>query len=1474
LAQTTASVCAGDNVTLSVTNAGTSTVNWYDAATNGNLLFTGASFTTAPVSSVSYYAEITNGNCVSPSRTKATVTVSPRPSQPGLQASNVQVCAGSTATLRILTPQAGVTYNWYAAATGGNPVFTGTTFVTPAITQNTTYYAEAANTATSCTNNGGRVAASITINSLAAAPTLSATTIQVCNGGSVTISVTNPLAGQQYNWYTAATGGTPIFTGASFTASNLTANVSYFVEAATASGCVSATRTETTITVLPVPAAPTVLTPAGGITACAGSSATISIDNAQADLVYRWYGTATGGTPLFTGTSFTTPAITAATTYYVDATSAGNCNPSTRTPVTVTPGALPNDPVVAAANVAVCSGNSATLSVSSPQAGVTYNWYNNAAETNLLFTGAKFTTAPITATTNFYVSAINASGCSSASLAQVQVTIQPPPSAPVIANGSTVQSCTGSTVTLNISNPQAGFTYNWYTAATGGTPTFTGTSFTTTALTANTTFYAEAVNSTGCTSTSRTSVDIIINALPTAPKITDQAGSSTPAVCPGSKATLTASSATPNVTFNWYTVATGGTPVFTGASFTTPVITAATTYYAEAVSAAGGCASSTRTSVTVTPGNSSAPQPKVIASGLSICSGNSTTIAIANPDAGTTYNFYTAATGGSPLFTGTGFNTPVITANTTYYVEAVNAQYCSPSSRLAVTVNITTSPAAPVPTAANVNVCSGSTATLSIASPQAGITYKWYDSASKTNLLFTGVTYTTAPLTANTTFYIDAVSASGCSSAGVAQVQVTIQAAPAAPVLNRTAATVCEGTQLLVSVTNPQAGLTYNWYNVATGGSSFFTGIDFPTPGFTSSVTYYAEAVNSTGCPSATRTPVVFTVTPLPTPPKISDKGTTVCTGATTTLTATSDAGTTISWYADATGGTALATGATFTTPAITATITYYAEAVSGTGGCASVARTPVTLTPGNNPAPQPQVNNSGLSVCANSPAVIAIANPDANTIYNFYTAATGGSPLFTGTSFSTPVLTASTTYYVEAVSTQYCAPSDRLAVNVSVAPQPTTPTPSAAVITICTGSAASLSVASPQAGITYNWYDSASKTNLLHAGTTYTTGALTANTVFYIEATNGSCTSPSLASVQVNVTDMPNAPVLVNNAITTCEGGQVVVSIANPQSGFTYNWYATATGGTSLFTGTDFVTPTLTGNVTYYAEAENSTGCPSATRAAAVITVMPSPAPPQVSAQGTMICPGTTATLTASSDAGTTISWYAGATGGTALATGNSFTTPVLSANTTYYAGAANTASVCSSPVRTAVTVTILQPLAAPNVTVSASTASSVTFVWGAVAGAIGYQVSLDNGATFIAPSSGNSGLTEVVDNLQADQTITILVRSVGGTDCQLSANAPATGKTTNPLGDGIFVPNAFTPNGDGNNDILYVYGNEIKGLTFSVYDQWGELQFKSENKSAGWDGTFKGKGQPVGVYVYFLEATLNDGHVVKKKGTITLLR
>ncbi|MFN5335502.1 MAG: gliding motility-associated C-terminal domain-containing protein, partial [Bacteroidota bacterium] len=90
----------------------------------------------------------------------------------------------------------------------------------------------------------------------------------------------------------------------------------------------------------------------------------------------------------------------------------------------------------------------------------------------------------------------------------------------------------------------------------------------------------------------------------------------------------------------------------------------------------------------------------------------------------------------------------------------------------------------------------------------------------------------------------------------------------------------------------------------------------------------------------------------------------------------------------------------------------------------------------------------------------------------------------------------------------------------------------------------------------------------------------------------------------------------------------------------------------------------------------------------------------------------------------------------------------------------------------------------------------------------------------------------------------------------------------------DDLFVPNAFTPNGDGKNDILFVKGTTIKSMQLLIYNQWGEKVFETNKQDQGWDGTSGGKPQPVGVYVFILKAENIDGKIKNLKGSITLIR
>lgn len=88
------------------------------------------------------------------------------------------------------------------------------------------------------------------------------------------------------------------------------------------------------------------------------------------------------------------------------------------------------------------------------------------------------------------------------------------------------------------------------------------------------------------------------------------------------------------------------------------------------------------------------------------------------------------------------------------------------------------------------------------------------------------------------------------------------------------------------------------------------------------------------------------------------------------------------------------------------------------------------------------------------------------------------------------------------------------------------------------------------------------------------------------------------------------------------------------------------------------------------------------------------------------------------------------------------------------------------------------------------------------------------------------------------------------------------------------IYVPNIFTPNGDGKNDVLFVMGEKIDNFTFEVFDRWGEKVFATSDLQEGWDGTYKGRQCDAAVYFYSLEVRCLGGKTYKEGGDITLIR
>lgn len=136
--------------------------------------------------------------------------------------------------------------------------------------------------------------------------------------------------------------------------------------------------------------------------------------------------------------------------------------------------------------------------------------------------------------------------------------------------------------------------------------------------------------------------------------------------------------------------------------------------------------------------------------------------------------------------------------------------------------------------------------------------------------------------------------------------------------------------------------------------------------------------------------------------------------------------------------------------------------------------------------------------------------------------------------------------------------------------------------------------------------------------------------------------------------------------------------------------------------------------------------------------------------------------------------------------------------------------------------------------------------------------------------PASGlsNHHITSPVASPRRTTLYTVTVQTTDGCTASDTVQVKVISK-------GVAVPSAFSPNGDGENDVFrpVVLGSSIV-YSFSVYNRWGQRIYQSNTQDAGWDGTVKGKPQPAGTYTWILSCTLDTNVPVKKSGTVVLIR
>lgn len=128
-----------------------------------------------------------------------------------------------------------------------------------------------------------------------------------------------------------------------------------------------------------------------------------------------------------------------------------------------------------------------------------------------------------------------------------------------------------------------------------------------------------------------------------------------------------------------------------------------------------------------------------------------------------------------------------------------------------------------------------------------------------------------------------------------------------------------------------------------------------------------------------------------------------------------------------------------------------------------------------------------------------------------------------------------------------------------------------------------------------------------------------------------------------------------------------------------------------------------------------------------------------------------------------------------------------------------------------------------------------------------------------------------EITQKIQISKPGKYAVKVTNTHNCSTSDTISVEFKDELPIAE---IPLAFSPNGDGQNDILYIKGEDIKTLRFLIFNRLGQKVFESRNQDYGWDGYFDGELQRIDVYVYFADITYINGKTTRQKGNISLLR
>jgi len=435
--------------------------------------------------------------------------------------------------------------------------------------------------------------------------------------------------------------------------------------------------------------------------------------------------------------------------------------------------------------------------------------------------------------------------------------------------------------------------------------------------------------------------------------------------------------------------------------------------------------------------------------------------------------------------------------------------------------------------------------------------------------------------------------------------------------------------------------------------------------------------------------------------------------------------------------------------------------------------------------------------------------------------------------------------------------------------------------------------VTAPGVGITGSWNDlsntGATSGDYQPKGYIVEYGGMPGDPIIQI-STSSTITIPTITSV---------------TAASNCDSGALTLQ-ATSNIG-TINWYQSATGGTSIGTGTSFTTPTLTNTTTYYVDVFPA-GCTTGTRTDIVATINNTPVISVTPSNS--ICENNSTTITASTTAGI-LNWFTSATATIPIATGTNFITPILNQNTTYYVEGNNNGCL-SNRIPTTISVYPLPVVTNENLILCENKTltldagiSNVSYLWSTSETTKQITISTPGNYTVtVTTLPQNCSSTKTVNVIQhnipqiqevivENNTATIIVNgfgsfeySIDGLNYQNSNEFIVNegGKYMAYVREKydcgidfepfiiISIPKFFTPNNDGDNDNWI-----IRGLVFypkaevKIYDRYGKLLIQLTATKYYWDGTLNGKNLISDDYWYVFKIDENSPEV---KGHFAMIR